>query len=166
MKDISSIRSYFVMTIKILITIIVTFAFASYYKNMIINKYIVQPETTLVVRQISDIVYYAILIIGFIVILMQFGVEKSTILTFTGTLGFAITLSLQNTLSRGVSGIRIILENIYQIGDRIEVGSNVGYVKDFSIFNTLIHDEVNNVDILLPNDLIDSNALINYNRKI
>lgn len=165
MKDMSSIRSYFVMTIKILITMIVTFTVASYYKNMIINKYIVHVKTTLVVKQLSDMVYYAIIIIGFILVLIQFGVEKSTILTLAGTIAFSITLSLQNTLARGVAGIHIILENIYEIGDRIKVGSNVGYVKDFSMFNTLIHDEVNNVDILIPNDLIDSNALINYNRK-
>jgi small-conductance mechanosensitive channel len=155
-------EEYIKKILKIITIIIFTFLLATYYKNLILNKYIIEGKTSLLIHQFASIIYYSIIAFGFIIILIQVGIEKSTILTIFVTIGFTIGLSLQNILSRSVSGIYIMLGNLYKIGDYVEAGKNKGYVKKFNFFNTTLYNEQNKVDILIPNNLIDSNVLINY----
>ncbi len=152
------------MILKVIFIIIITFLIANYYTNLILNKYVMKGETSLVIRQFASIIYYAIISFGVIVCLIQVGIQSSTILTVLGTVGFTCGLSVQGTLSRGVSGVYIMLENLYEIGDYIDTTRSKGYVKKFNFFNTILYDNINNLDILVPNNLIDSNVLINYTK--
>ena len=150
--------------LKVITIIIFTFMIATYYRNLILKKYIFEGQTILLIRQFAFTIYYGIIGFGVIVVLIQIGIQKSTILTLLGTIGFTFGLSFQGTLSRVISGIYIMLGNLYQIGDYVDAGRNKGYVKKFNFFHTVLYDENNKIDILIPNNLIDSNALVNYTK--
>lgn len=155
-------KPLYLTTIKIILIIIITFLIAKYLQNLLVKNYLNKGGNSLIIYQVSSIIYYLIISIGFVLIMIQIGVQKSTILTFIGTLGLTIGLSLQSTLSRCVSGIYIILENLYDIGDYINAGGNKGYVKKFNLFNTTLNE--NGIDIIVPNDNIDSSSFTNYTK--
>jgi len=152
------------MILKIVLILSITFILARYYKNLFLNRYM-KGETNLILKQISSIIYYVIVCFGIFIVLIQLGVQKETLLTILATVGFTSGLALQTTLEKGVSGVYIMLENFYQIGDYIDTGKSKGYVKEFNFFNTVLYDDRNDINIVVPNNVIDSNALINYNRK-
>jgi small-conductance mechanosensitive channel len=54
--------------------------------------------------------------------------------------------------------------NLYDIGDKIKVSSISGRVKAFNLFNTTVYNETDNVNVVIPNDVIGQTQLINYSR--
>ena len=54
--------------------------------------------------------------------------------------------------------------NLYDIGDKIKVKTISGRVKAFNLFNTTVQDETENIDVIIPNDMIGEKELINYSR--
>lgn len=155
-------KPVYLTSLKIIIIIILTFIIAKYFKNLIIKRYLEKGGNSLIIYQVSSIIYYIILSFGIILIMIQIGIQKSTILTFMGTIGLTIGLSMQSTLSRCVSGIYIILENLYDINDRVSAGGIEGYVKNFNLFNTTLNKD--GIDTIIPNDNIDSTSFINYTK--
>ena len=147
--------------IKIILIGILSFVLSSYFKNMIIKQ---QSQNKIILEQIANIVYYGILAFGFIMILIEIGVQKATIYTLLVSVGFAIGISLQPILLRCLSGVYIIITNLYDIGDKIKVNSITGRVKAFNLFNTTVYDENEKVNIIIPNDLIGQKELFNYTR--
>lgn len=150
--------------IKIVVITILTFVLGSYFKSLITKKTKNQSQNKIVLEQISNIVYYGILVFGFILVLIEVGVQKTTIYTLLVSVGFTIGISLQTLLSRGLSGIYIIMMNLYDIGDNIKINNNVGVVKSFNLFNTTVYNNTGKIDIVIPNDMIGENELINYTR--
>lgn len=148
---------------KIIIIAILSILVASYLKNAII-KQITKSQNKIILEQIANIVYYGILAFGLIIILIEIGVQKTTIYTLLVSVAFAIGISLQSILSRGLSGIYIIVTNLYDIGDKIKVSPVTGRVKAFNLFNTTVYDETEKVDIVIPNDMIGQKELFNYSR--
>ena len=149
--------------IKITFISIFSIIFASYFKHLII-KTKKESQNKIVLKQISNIIYYGILAFGFIIVLIELGVQKATIYTLLVSVGITIGISLQPILLRCLSGIYIIMLNLYDIGDKIRISSISGRVKAFNLFNTTIYNETENVNIVIPNDLIGQKELFNYSR--
>jgi len=150
--------------IKIIFIIILSFTTASYFRHFILKAKNNRSQNKIVLEQISNIVYYGILIFGIGLILIEFGVQKTTIYALLISTGFTIGISLQSILSRCLSGIYIIMLNLYDIGDTVKVAKITGTVKSFNLFYTLIYNETDKVEILVPNESISSSELINYSR--
>lgn len=134
---------------------------------LIIAKYI---KTTLIgynkndimIHGVSQFVYYVIIGFGIVIILMNFGMEGTSIITLLASFGFAIALASQGVLGNLISGIYISLNNLYKIEDRIMLTVNQqpieGVVKRVNLFNTAILNDKNNL-MIIPNNAIQSNVL-------
>ena len=64
-------------------------------------------------------------------ILDIFGVDTKSLIASLGVLGLVVGLALQDLLKDFISGMTIIFENQYCIGDIISVGDFKGEVKYF-----------------------------------
>lgn len=164
MNFISELSLSQIKLIKIVVIGIISIILASYFKHMIIKQTKNQSKNNIVLEQISNIVYYGILSFGIIIILIELGVQKTTIYTLLVSVGVTVGFSLQSILSRCLSGVYIIMMNLYDIGDKIKVSSISGRVKAFNLFNTTVYNETENVDVVIPNDVIGQTQLINYSR--
>ena len=164
MNFISELSRTQIKLIKIVVIGILSIIFASYFKHMIIKQTKNQSQNKIVLEQISNIVYYGILSFGIIIILIELGVQKTTIYTLLVSVGVTVGFSLQSILSRCLSGVYIIMMNLYDIGDKIKVKTISGRVKAFNLFNTTVQDETENIDVIIPNDMIGEKELINYSR--
>ena len=115
----------------------------------------------IVFKTLGDVAFFSIIGFGIIVVLVNLGVELSTLFVVLGSIGLAIALALQDTISNISSGIMILLLNYYDIGDLIEIDDKMGYVDKFDLFTTSLKN-MDGVLIKMPNNLITKGVLINY----
>jgi MscS family membrane protein len=108
-----------------------------------------------------------LVIVSIIMILGNFGVNVSALVATLGIGGLAISLAAQDTLSNMVSGIMILMDQPFRIGDRIEIqgltaGLNTwGEVVDIGLRSTRIRTSDNRM-VIVPNSNISKNQVINY----
>lgn len=109
----------------------------------------------------GSIIKYAVLTIGFIIILQTAGINLSSLAILFGALGIGIGFGLQNVINNFVSGLIILFERPIKVGDRIEVAGVAGDVTDISMRATTILTN-DNISIIVPNSQFISETVINW----
>lgn len=113
---------------------------------------------------LSNIIYYALMIVVILTALQQLGVNTTSFLAILGAAGLAIGLALKDSLSNFASGVMIILFRPFKIGDFINAGGVSGTVEEISIFNTILKTG-DNQSLIVPNGSITSGTITNVNAK-
>ncbi|MFZ2619337.1 MAG: mechanosensitive ion channel family protein [Alphaproteobacteria bacterium] len=112
---------------------------------------------------LASMLRYTILGFTLIAVLGKFGVQTASLIALLGAAGLAIGLALQGTLSHVASGVMLLIFRPFKVGDYIEVGSHgSGSVDEIGLFMTTI-DTPQNVRITIPNSLLWSGAIRNFN---
>jgi len=101
-----------------------------------------------------------ILIIG-VFILNIWGVEIGPFLAGLGIAGLAVALALQPTLSNIFSGISIVLDGTFKVGDVIEVSGMSGEVYQISLRTSRIKSFDNEM-IIIPNSVMAGSTVKNF----
>ncbi|WP_125916960.1 mechanosensitive ion channel family protein [Hymenobacter coccineus] len=103
----------------------------------------------------------AILAVGLFVATLASGLPVDKIAIVLGALGVGIGLGLQNIINNLVSGVILIFERPFQVGDYIEVKGQTGRVKDIGIRASKLISQAGS-EIILPNGDLLSNHVINW----
>ena len=82
----------------------------------------------------------ALIIIAFLMILQEGGIEIGPILAGAGILGLAVGFGAQYLIRDIITGLFIILENQYRIGDVIKIDSTEGTVEKITMRLTTLRD--------------------------
>jgi len=112
------------------------------------------------VRRMGQIV----LVVGYALIVFDhFGIDLVVAMAALGIGGLALSLAAQDTLSDAISGIVIMIDRPFRIGDRIEIQGlgTWGDVVEVGIRTTKIHTRDNRL-VIVPNSTIGNNQVINY----
>ena len=99
--------------------------------------------------------------IALMITLSAMGIDLTAFAVFGGALGVAIALGLQKITTNFVSGIVLLVEKSIKIGDLIEVGSILGWVRQLNIRYTLI-ETLDGRAILVPNDELLSTRVTSW----
>ena len=96
-------------------------------------------ENTLI-HIISGTLKIVFFLIAVIMILQEFGVMVGPIIAAAGIVGLALGFGGQYLIRDVISGLFIILENQYRIGDVVEFDNASGVVEDISLRKTTLRD--------------------------
>ncbi|WP_020209831.1 mechanosensitive ion channel family protein [Gilvimarinus chinensis] len=120
------------------------------------------PTVSHQIYTINKIVYYFLIVLGFIGALSVLGFQLDKLVIVGGALGIGIGLGLQSIVNNFVSGIIILLEKSIKVGDFLELDSGLmGEVKAIRLRSTLIRTN-DNIDILIPSSEFISGRVINW----
>jgi small conductance mechanosensitive channel len=101
-----------------------------------------------------------VMVIGFVVILTQLGVQVAPLLAGFGILGVVIGFALQSTLSNFAAGGMILGNQPFDIGDEIEVAGASGTVKRMTLVSTTIMTP-DNQTLIIPNSTVWGDVIRN-----
>ena len=110
---------------------------------------------------ISRLVHYAILTIGFIFLLRVLGFGLNQITILGGALGVGIGFGLQAIVNNFVSGLILLFERPIKVGDMIDVGTQVGEVKELGLRATTVQT-FDNAEVVIPNSQLISSNVTNW----
>ncbi len=90
----------------------------------------------------------------------QLGIPSATIIALIGSVGIAIGLSLQGSLSNVAGGLLILLMRPFSIGDYIQVCEVEGTVQNIGmVYTTILTPD--NCKITIPNSTISNSTITN-----
>ena len=108
---------------------------------------------------------YLIIFLGVVAVLDTWGIKIGPVIAGLGLFGVAVALGAQDLFKNLISGILIILEKRFQLGDVIEVpGHAMGTVEHMGFRSTLIR-QFDTTSISLPNYVFSDSAILNYSHR-
>ncbi|MBI2934591.1 MAG: mechanosensitive ion channel family protein [Chloroflexi bacterium] len=81
-----------------------------------------------------------VLFVSFFMLLSEFDINITPVLTGVGVAGVAIGFGAQNVVRDVLAGLFIILENQYRVGDVVKVADISGLVVDINLRRTMLRD--------------------------
>ena len=112
---------------------------------------------------IQKVFFYSGLVIIFLTLLNYLGVSIAAILGAAGIAGIAIGFAAQTSISNIISGLFLISENTFEVGNLIQSGSTTGTVMSIDLLSIKIRTLDNRL-VRIPNESIIKNELINITR--
>ena len=125
----------------------------------ILKKRVSEQTKMLTVKVIN----YAGIAILLVIVLLEFGVNLTPILGAAGILGLAIGIASQASLSNVISGLFLVSEKPFAVGDVITVGDKTGIVVSIDALSVKIRT-FSNLYVRIPNEKIVSGEVTNITR--
>lgn len=113
---------------------------------------------------LSTVVRYGILVLVFVAVLAQFGVQTTSIIAVLGAAGLAIALALQGTLANIVAGIMLLVLRPFRVGEYIDAEGISGTVELIGLFTTDMRT-ADGIYVSAPNSQVWNRTITNYSRK-
>ncbi len=110
---------------------------------------------------VANLVYAVILAVVLAAALGEVGVQTASIVAVIGAAGLAIGLALQGSLSNLASGLIIVMQRLFLVGDYIEGGGVGGTVQEIRLFSTVLKT-FDGRRVIVPNAKLTNDSIINY----
>jgi small-conductance mechanosensitive channel len=138
------------------------FWLSSRTKHFLFNRFLARSGLDRPLQHaIAQIVGYAVLIIGIVVVLENTGIHIGTLTVFAGAVGVGVGFGLKNIASNFISGLLILAERPIAIGDRIEVAGITGQVRQIRARSTVIMTN-DNIAMIVPNEKFIDSPVTNW----
>jgi small conductance mechanosensitive channel len=111
-----------------------------------------------IIITMGNIIIYVVV---FLMVLKLFGVDITPILAGVGIIGLAVGFGAQSIVKDFVSGLFILIENQYCIGDRVKIGTFEGRVQKITMRSTVLQDDEGKI-FYISNGLIKD--VINFSQ--
>ena len=156
----------FILGIPNLITALVIFIASIYLARIlrnilrrVLNKRKAPAGVTHILAQLT---FWTIIVVGSITALQRF-FNVTAFLAGLGILGFTIGFALQDVMKNFASGIILLLQQPFHVGESIGVKGFDGTVTEIDLRSTEMRATDGRI-IILPNADVLANAIINYSR--
>jgi len=131
-------------------------------RTWVTEHFLVRTKMELGARQATgSIIRYAIIGIGFAVILQTAGIDLTALNVLAGAVGLGLGFGLQNIVNNFISGVIILFERPIKVGDRVVVGDVEGDVVYIGGRSTTVVSN-DNISIIVPNSKFITENVINW----
>lgn len=131
----------------------------------IVFKQLEKLLTKALVQWIISSLKYLIIFLGIVAVLDVWGIKIGPVIAGLGLFGVAVALGAQDLFKNLISGIMILLEKRFQIGDVINVpGHTEGTVEHIGFRSTMIR-KFDSTPIYIPNYIFAEAPILNYTNR-
>jgi small-conductance mechanosensitive channel len=123
------------------------------------NRYTAAQETMLVQR----VVFYGVLALSVVTALQQMGFNLGVLLGAAGILTVAVGFASQTSASNLISGLFLIGERAFVVGDTIKVGNTIGEVLSIDLLSVKLRTP-DNLFVRVPNEMMIKAEITNLTR--
>jgi small-conductance mechanosensitive channel len=120
-----------------------------------------------VTPQVQMLITKSITYIGFFIVFLyalnRMGVQLAAILGAAGVVGIALGIASQESLSNIISGVFLISEKPFEIGDIITVGDKTGIIMSIDLLSVKMRT-FDNLFIRIPNEKLINTEVTNITR--
>ena len=153
----SGLESMITLSLETIVRVIIALAFIVLLHNvlsMILSSFRKKAGRVGTMATLaSSLLRYAIILLAFCWIASIIGVDVSTIFASIGIVALILGFGAESLVADLVTGVFILFENEYNIGDIIEVDGFRGTVKSIGIRTLSLEDGGGNVKIINNSDL-------------
>jgi len=96
-----------------------------------------------------------------VMVLAQFGVDITALLAGLSIIGLAVGLAARDSLENFISGVTIMIDRPFRVGDQVVVEGTYGTVEEITLRSTRLRT-LNNEVMVMPNVLMINQKLINH----
>ena len=109
------------------------------------------------------VVKYVVLGLGILMAASQLGFNVVSMLAGLGVAGLAVGLAAKDTMANFISGLIILWDRPFELGDDVEIGDTPGFVRHIELRSTKLETPDGN-DVILPNSDVVNKRITNYTR--
>lgn len=107
----------------------------------------------------------AIIVVGVLMVLPMWGLDISSALVGAGVLGLVLGLALQDSLSNLFSGMSLVVEAAYRIGDLLQLADGtVCEVEEMGLRTTRMYSLDSHCTLYMPNKSLANMTIINITK--
>jgi moderate conductance mechanosensitive channel len=106
-----------------------------------------------IAKLFSSTVSYVAMVVAIVLILSAWGVQEGTLLAGAGILALALSFGAQSLIEDVISGLFIIFERQFIVGDFVQIGNAEGVVKDIGIRVTKVENYNGDISIINNSDI-------------
>lgn len=150
------------LIIRFILTLVIGFPLIKLLKKIIIkflSKYLT-PQSEMIVQRF---VWYSLMVILIVSSLNQLGFKLSALLGAAGIFGVAIGFASQTSFSNLISGMFMISEKTFAVGETIQVGTTMGEVLSIDLLSVKLRT-FDNKYVRIPNENLIKSEMINISR--
>ncbi|MBN7815032.1 mechanosensitive ion channel family protein [Algoriphagus pacificus] len=120
----------------------------------------VQPNFVIGIDRISWILNVIILLIS---LMLALGIRPLEFLTSITIVAAAIAVLTKDYITNIANGLIIMFSDQLEIGDKIHIGKNTGFIRDITLINLILRSETGEI-IIVPNSMVLASEIVNYSR--
>jgi small-conductance mechanosensitive channel len=120
----------------------------------------VQPNFVIGIDRISWILNVIILLIS---LMLAVGIRPLEFLTSITIVAAAIAVLTKDYITNIANGLIIMFSDQLEIGDKIHIGKNTGFIRDITLINLILRSETGDI-IIVPNSMVLASEIVNYSR--
>jgi potassium-dependent mechanosensitive channel len=112
---------------------------------------------------IKKLIHYSLLFIGIIMAISIIGLNLTSFAFLTGAVGVGVGFGLQNIVNNFVSGLMLLFERPFKVGDMVVVDNETGTVRKIGLRSTVI-ETFDRSELIVPNSQFISGKVTNWTR--
>ncbi len=139
---------------------LVSYVFVRYFKIRLIGK-IRETRGEHVFQLVDKLLTYSIYTVAIILSLNVLGVNIASLIAALGLFSVAVGFAAQTSISNLISGIFLLIDAPFQIGDAVDIGGTTGIVLSIDLLSTKLRT-FDNIFVRIPNETVLKSNIKNF----
>ena len=137
------------------------YAITRFMQYLVVRAVRRTPGGTSVEHALSRVIAIAGITLSLLTAFSTMGVDINALIAALGLTSLAIGLALKDTIENAITGVLLLIQRPFKVGDVIQVGSVTGTVADVAIRTTKIRS-VDGLHVLIPNRHVYDAVITNW----